>query len=172
MSTIPRAALRRPWNSESRSENGPFSPRAFFVPKSGWFPGFCSEPIDVMKKYIYIRYGAVWTWIGNLVWQPSRRHLPANCGICRSSMNFAEDVSPCRSLQESTSVHGNQFVLLSSEELPNPESFRLPEIQIQIASKVAEDQKCPFVHNPVCSQFWERSFAILAQRSQFCLRSF
>ena len=33
-------------------------------------------------------------------------------------------------------------------------------------------QKRPFVHNSVCSQFLEGLFAILAQCSQFCLRSF
>ena len=30
----------------------------------------------------------------------------------------------------------------------------------------------PFVHNSVCSQFLEGLFAILAECSQFCLRSF
>ena len=33
-------------------------------------------------------------------------------------------------------------------------------------------QKRPFVRNSVCSQFLEGLFAILAQCSQFCLRSF
>ena len=33
-------------------------------------------------------------------------------------------------------------------------------------------QKRPFVHNSVCSQFLEGLFAILAECSQFCLRSF
>ena len=33
-------------------------------------------------------------------------------------------------------------------------------------------QKHPFVHNSVCSQFLEGLFAILADCSQFCLRSF
>ena len=33
-------------------------------------------------------------------------------------------------------------------------------------------QKRPFVHNSVCSQFLEGSFAILAECSQFCLRFF
>ena len=33
-------------------------------------------------------------------------------------------------------------------------------------------QKRPFVHNSVCSQFLEGVFAILAECSQFCLRSF
>ena len=33
-------------------------------------------------------------------------------------------------------------------------------------------QKRPFVHNSVCSQFVEGLFAILAECSQFCLRSF
>ena len=36
----------------------------------------------------------------------------------------------------------------------------------------ALQQKRPFVHNSVCSQFWEGLFAILAECSQFCLRSF
>ena len=33
-------------------------------------------------------------------------------------------------------------------------------------------QKPPFVHNSVCSPFLEGLFAILAECSQFCLRSF
>ena len=33
-------------------------------------------------------------------------------------------------------------------------------------------QKRPFVHNSVCSQFLDGLFAILAECSQFCLRSF
>ena len=33
-------------------------------------------------------------------------------------------------------------------------------------------QKRPFVRNSVCSQFLEGLFAILAECSQFCLRSF
>ena len=33
-------------------------------------------------------------------------------------------------------------------------------------------QKRPFVHNSVCSQFWESLLAILAQCSPFCLWSF
>ena len=36
----------------------------------------------------------------------------------------------------------------------------------------AHIQKSPFVRNSVCSQFLEGLFAILAQCSQFCLRSF
>ena len=39
MSAIPRVAPRMPPNSESCSENGLFTPRAFFS-KLGWFPGF------------------------------------------------------------------------------------------------------------------------------------
>ena len=38
MSAIPRIAPRIPRNSESCSENGLFTPRAFFS-KLGWFPG-------------------------------------------------------------------------------------------------------------------------------------
>ena len=34
------------------------------------------------------------------------------------------------------------------------------------------NQQRPFVHNSVCSQFLEGLFAILAEYSQFCLRSF
>ena len=34
------------------------------------------------------------------------------------------------------------------------------------------DQERPFLHNSVCSQFLEGLFAILAECSQFCLRSF
>ena len=32
--------------------------------------------------------------------------------------------------------------------------------------------KAPKIHNSACSQFWECLFAIVAQCSQFCLRSF
>ena len=39
------------------------------------------------------------------------------------------------------------------------------------AGKVMIVQKGPFVHNSVCSQFLEGLFAILAECSQFCLRS-
>ena len=38
---IPRVAPRMPQNSESCSENGLFTPRAFFS-KLGWLPGFWS----------------------------------------------------------------------------------------------------------------------------------
>ena len=38
--------------------------------------------------------------------------------------------------------------------------------------KIALSQKRPFVHNSVCSHFLEGLFAILAECSQFCLRSF
>ena len=47
---IPRVTPRIPWNSESCSENGLSTPRAF-VSKLGWFPGFwfASWKMDTKK---------------------------------------------------------------------------------------------------------------------------
>ena len=40
------------------------------------------------------------------------------------------------------------------------------------ADRKKKYQKCPFVHNSVCSRFWESLFAIWAECSQFCLSVF
>ena len=50
-----------------------------------------------------------------------------------------------------------------------------PSLSSRMQHKIAGTstfQKRPFVHNSVCSQFLEGLFAILAECSQFCLRSF
>ena len=54
-------------------------------------------------------------------------------------------------------------------ELPRKLSATSPEV---LALWNLTTRKRPFVHNSVCSQFLEGLFAILAECSEFCLRSF
>ena len=51
-------------------------------------------------------------------------------------------------------------------------SHRFSPIYVDQRLLLKIDQKRPFVHNSVCLQFLEGLFAILAECSQFCLRSF
>ena len=45
-------------------------------------------------------------------------------------------------------------------------------LEVEGFMRIPVIQERPFVHNSVCSQFLEGLFAILAECSQFCLRSF
>ena len=60
------------------------------------------------------------------------------------------------------------FLLYQCHKLRCSKRYRF---QIQSALKTL-NQKRPFVHNSVCSQFLEGLFAIVAECSQFCLRPF
>ena len=135
------------------------APSSFFFPSGKWSGSaqcFCQAWLS--------------RWTGKQALQKSQlpRHPP--------SLHLAHSGEGCPETSRSASgtKETNQTQFCGAPALPCPSVpwFFFLNSLVNFKQGMSLLQKRPFVHNSVCSQFLEALFAILAECSQFCLRSF